>query len=103
MGLVSGKVAIVTGAGANIGEACAKMLAAQGASVVIADINVAGATRVAEEITAAGGKALAHAVDLADEASIIALIAATIGFLNVIRRVWSAKKSVQNSLASCSS
>ncbi|KUR76797.1 dehydrogenase [Novosphingobium sp. Fuku2-ISO-50] len=78
MGLVAGKIAIVTGAGANIGEACAKMLAAQGASVVIADINVAGAHRVADEITAAGGRALAHGVDLGDEGSIAALIAATI-------------------------
>ena len=74
MSLVSGKVAIVTGAGANIGEACAKMLAAQGASVVIADINLAGATRVAAEITAMGGAALAHGLDLADEASIVTLI-----------------------------
>ena len=59
MGLVKGKVAIVTGAGANIGEACAKMLATQGASVVVADINLAGAERVAGEITAAGGTAMA--------------------------------------------
>ena len=87
MGLVTGKVAIVTGAGANIGEACAKMLAAQGAGVVIADINMAGATRVADDITAAGGEAMAHHVDLGDEASIIALIAATIarfGRLNIL-------------------
>lgn len=87
MGLVTGKVAIVTGASANIGEACAKMLAAQGAGVVIADINMAGATRVADDITAAGGEAMAHHVDLGDEASIIALIAATIarfGRLNIL-------------------
>jgi len=78
MGLVEGKVAIVTGAGANIGEACARMLAAQGASVVVADINLAGAERVAGEIEAAGGKAMAHIVDLGDEASIAAMVAATI-------------------------
>ncbi len=77
MGLVEGKVAIVTGAGANIGEACAKMLAAQGASVVVADINLAGAQRVADEIAAAGGTAMAHVVDLGDEASIAAMVAAT--------------------------
>jgi NAD(P)-dependent dehydrogenase (short-subunit alcohol dehydrogenase family) len=74
--LVEGKVAIVTGAGANIGEACAKMLAAQGAKVVVADINVEGAKRVAGVIVANGGTAFAHAVDLGDEASITALIAA---------------------------
>jgi len=77
MGLVKGKVAIVTGAGANIGEACAKMLALQGASVMVADINLAGAGRVADEIGAAGGTAMAHVVDLGDEASIAAMVAAT--------------------------
>jgi NAD(P)-dependent dehydrogenase (short-subunit alcohol dehydrogenase family) len=76
--MVVGKVAIVTGAGANIGEACAKMLAVQGAGVVVADINLDGANRVADEIVAAGGRASAHAVDIGNEASIIALIAATI-------------------------
>jgi NAD(P)-dependent dehydrogenase (short-subunit alcohol dehydrogenase family) len=74
--LVQGKIAIITGAGANIGEACAKMLAAQGAKVVVADINVEGADRVAGEIVASGGTAFAHAVDLGDEASIAALVAA---------------------------
>ena len=78
MGLVSGKIAIVTGAGANIGEACAKMLARQGASVVVADVNIAGAERVAGEIAAAGGTAMAHGVDLGDEDSITALVAAVI-------------------------
>ncbi len=76
MGLVEGKVAIVTGAGANIGEACAKMLSANGASVVVADINAEGAERVAGEINAGGGTAMAHAVDLGDEASIAAMVAA---------------------------
>jgi NAD(P)-dependent dehydrogenase (short-subunit alcohol dehydrogenase family) len=77
-GMVEGKVAIVTGAGANIGEACAKMLAAQGAKVVVADINAEGAERVAGEINASGGTAMAHPVDLGDEASIVALVAAVI-------------------------
>lgn len=78
MGLVEGKVAIVTGGGANIGEACAKMLAAQGASVVVADINLDGAQRVAGEIAVSGGSATALPVDLGDEASIAALVAAAI-------------------------
>lgn len=87
MGLVEGKVAIVTGGGANIGEACAKMLAAQGASVVVADINLDGAHRVAEEIRASGGSAAALPVDLGDEASIAALVAAAIerfGTINIL-------------------
>jgi len=78
MGLVQDKVAIITGSGANIGEACAKMLAAEGAKVVVADINLAGAERVAAEIVAAGGTAMAVAVDLGSEASISAMVEATI-------------------------
>jgi NAD(P)-dependent dehydrogenase (short-subunit alcohol dehydrogenase family) len=77
-GLVQGKVAIVTGGGANIGEACAKMLAANGACVIVADINVPGAERVAGEITALGGNAFAHRVDIAEEQSIAALLTASI-------------------------
>ena len=76
MGLLQDKVAIITGAGANIGEACAKMLAAQGAKIVVADINVEGADRVAGEINASGGTAFAHAVNLGDEPSIVALVMA---------------------------
>ena len=91
MGLVQDKVAIITGAGANIGEACAKMLAAQGAKVVVADINVVGAERVAGEIVSGGGTAFAHAVNLGDEASIVALVAGMI---------WGSKLGVQFSLSS---
>jgi len=78
MGLVEGKVAIVTGGGANIGEACAKMLAANGAQVAIADINVEGAKRVADEIKEAGGRAIDLAVDLGEEGSIASMVAAAV-------------------------
>jgi NAD(P)-dependent dehydrogenase (short-subunit alcohol dehydrogenase family) len=75
---LAGRIAIVTGAAAEggIGAACAKRLAAEGASVVVADLDVAGAQRVAAEISADGGVAMAQRVDLADEASITALFAA---------------------------
>ena len=69
MGRFEGKVSIVTGAGGGIGEGYAKGLAAEGAAVVVADINVEGAERVAAEIAAAGGDAVAVAVDVSDEAS----------------------------------
>jgi meso-butanediol dehydrogenase/(S,S)-butanediol dehydrogenase/diacetyl reductase len=51
------KVAVVTGSGSGIGEATAKRLAAEGAAVVVVDLNQEGANRVADEIRKAGGKA----------------------------------------------
>ncbi len=51
-----GKVALVTGGGSGIGEACAKDLAAQGATVVVTDIDLAGAERVLADIQQAGGR-----------------------------------------------
>jgi len=76
MGLVEGKIAIVTGAGANIGAACASMLAAHGAFVVVADINIDGAKETASRIEDAGGIATSLQVDLGDEDSIKAMVAA---------------------------
>jgi 3-oxoacyl-[acyl-carrier protein] reductase len=73
-----GKVAIVTGAGQGIGEAYAKGLSAEGAKVVVADLNDAQATRVADEINAKGADALAVKVDVADPASADAMAQATI-------------------------
>jgi NAD(P)-dependent dehydrogenase (short-subunit alcohol dehydrogenase family) len=54
-----GKVAIVTGGGSGLGEAISKRLAANGASVVVSDINMKGAERVVREITESGGRASA--------------------------------------------
>lgn len=73
---LDGKVAIVTGAGGrgnSIGAAYAKGLSNAGASLVVADLNGEGAQAVAAEIVAAGGKAVGVAVDVADEASTIAM------------------------------
>ena len=78
MGRFEGKVSIVTGAGGGIGEGYAKGLAAEGASVAVADINLEGAERVAAEIVAAGGAAVAVAVDVSDEASTKAMAAAAV-------------------------
>ncbi|HUA34331.1 MAG TPA: SDR family NAD(P)-dependent oxidoreductase [Candidatus Binataceae bacterium] len=51
------RVAVITGSGSGIGEATAKRLAAEGAAIVVVDLNEEGATRVAGEIRAAGGTA----------------------------------------------
>lgn len=59
MAQFDGKVALVTGAGSGIGEACAKDLARGGAKVLVTDINLEAAQRVADEIGADGGEAAA--------------------------------------------
>ncbi|MGE0060821.1 MAG: SDR family NAD(P)-dependent oxidoreductase [Xanthobacteraceae bacterium] len=71
---ITGRVAIVTGAGQGIGRAFAKALAASGAIPVIAEMNEAKAKAVAGEIAAEGGKALAVTCDVSNEQSIAALI-----------------------------
>ncbi|MFJ6573986.1 SDR family oxidoreductase [Streptomyces sp. NPDC091292] len=67
------KIAIVTGAGQGIGEVYAKSLAAEGARVAVADLNSEQADRVAKEIEASGGTALAVKVDVSDPASALAM------------------------------
>ncbi|MBL8559751.1 MAG: SDR family oxidoreductase [Hyphomonadaceae bacterium] len=67
-GRVAGKKAFITGAAQGLGEAIARMLAREGATVALTDINLAGARDVAESIKAAGGVAFAYAQDVTDAA-----------------------------------
>lgn len=70
-----GKTAIVTGAGSGIGETIARGLAEAGAQVIIGDIGLAAAEKVAASITASGGKAQAVACDVADPKAVEAMVA----------------------------
>ena len=76
--VLSGKVAIVTGAASGIGRATVIALAKAGASVVVSDLNGDGANVVAEEIKAAGGKAIGVRTDVGSEADIIAMVEAAV-------------------------
>ena len=75
-GRLDGKAAIVTGAGSGFGEGIARRFAAEGAKVVVADINEQGGRRVADAISAAGGTARFVAADVAEAAANQAMIKA---------------------------
>jgi NAD(P)-dependent dehydrogenase (short-subunit alcohol dehydrogenase family) len=75
---IDGKVAVVTGAGSGIGRESARTLAAAGASVTVADINLAGAQDTVAMIEDAGGHALAVEADVGDEQSVAAMVERTV-------------------------
>lgn len=75
---LSGKVAIVTGASAGIGLACAKRYAAEGAKVVLADINEERGRAAVDSITAEGGTATFVSCDVGDKAQVNALVDAAV-------------------------
>jgi NAD(P)-dependent dehydrogenase (short-subunit alcohol dehydrogenase family) len=73
------KVVIVTGAAQGIGEAYAKALGAEGAAVVVADLNDDSGERVAKEIEAAGGRALFVHTDVSSAESAAAMVDRVVG------------------------
>ncbi|WP_088307715.1 SDR family oxidoreductase [Novosphingobium sp. B 225] len=103
-GRVAGKKALITGAAQGLGAAQAAMLAAEGAQVVLADINIAGAEAQAAAINAARGAGTAYAVklDVTQEADWIAAIDAVrdaLGGLSVL--VNNAGVGVRGNIETC--
>lgn len=84
---LSGKVAIVTGGGNGIGRGCSEILAEAGASVVIGDLKLEDAQKVAAEIIGKGGKALAVSCNVLVDADLVKLVDTAIkeyGAINIL-------------------
>jgi 3-oxoacyl-[acyl-carrier protein] reductase len=78
MGMLDGKVAIITGSGRGIGSATAKLLASQGALVIVSDLDPAPAEETAAAIRSAGGQAAVISGDVTDPAFPAQLIKGTL-------------------------
>lgn len=72
--ILQSRIAIVTGAGGGLGRAHALMLARHGARVVVNDMELGVAKRVADEIVASGGEAMAVAASVTDESQVEAMV-----------------------------
>lgn len=78
MGRLDGKICAITGAGSGIGRGSAELFAREGACVVVTDLRVAAAEEVAHAIVAAGGRAIALAVDIGQQDDIRRMIDKTV-------------------------
>ena len=87
MGRLSGKTAVITGAGSGIGRAASLLFAAEGANLVIAD-KTDGAVETARLVTEAGGKAIALTGDAGDEAFVESLVAKAVAEFGGLDVAW---------------
>lgn len=87
---LTGKVAVVTGGGSGIGRATAAVLAAAGAAVAVADVNLDGAKETVSSITGGRGRAAAFFADVTSDASVVELrdaVVAELGTATVVANV----------------
>lgn len=77
-GRLEGKVALVTGASRGLGKAIATLFASQGAAVALVDLKEHWAQKVADELTAAGGRCLGIGADVSDREAVRAAVARTV-------------------------
>jgi 3-oxoacyl-[acyl-carrier protein] reductase len=87
MGILDGRAAVVTGGGRGIGRGHCLHLAAQGAAVVVNDLDVEEARKVVDEITEAGGKAAASDADIATRDGARALVGQCVDEFGAIHAV----------------
>jgi len=99
---VTAGVALVTGGAAGLGEAIARRLAADGAAVVVADVDAAGAERIAASITADGGAAAAVPCDVTRTADVEAAVRAAADLGRLCTLVLSAAIESRQSVLECS-
>jgi len=78
VGMLDGKVALITGAARGIGRGTALLFAREGARVAVADLSADGVRETAELIVKAGGKATAIVVDVSKSADVVAMMTATL-------------------------
>ncbi len=78
MGLLEGKVGLVTGGGSGLGRATCVLAAREGSKVIVADIDEAGGKQTVAEVEAVGGEAAFVSTDVADPEQVKAMVAATL-------------------------
>src|SRR4051812_460979 len=73
------KVAVITGAGRNIGEETAHLFAGEGAKIVVVDMDKARGDKVAGDVKAKGGQAIAVVANIASESDVDNLVKSAVG------------------------